>query len=111
MMTRSGSVFVVVDQNGDGEWESDFVVVNEGNVSVGSFRTAVDVEEVMRVLVVFEWDSQKFRRFLFDFCFCFYSYFFSFSCPYPYSCSCSCSCSSLFPYSSSNSFSDLHRIS
>ena len=112
MMTRSGSVFVVVDQNGDGEWESFVVVswsVDEGNTNAGSFREVVDVEEVIRVLVVFEWDSQRFRRFWFGFCFCSYSCFFSFSYPYPYSCS--CSCSSPFPCSSSNPSSDFHRIS
>jgi len=111
MMTRSESVYAVVDQTGDGEWESSFVVVSwdvdEGNMNPESFRAAVDVEEVMRLSVVFERDSQSFHRFWFDFCFCSYSCFFPFSC----SCSCSCSCSSLFPCSSSSSFSDLNRIS
>lgn len=111
MMTRSGSVFAVVDQTGDGERESSFAVVSwgvdEGSMNAGSFRGVVDVGEVMRVSVAFEWDSRNFHRFWFDFCFCSYSWFFFFSYPY----SCSCSCSSLFPYSSSNSFSDLHRVS
>ena len=109
MMTRSGSAFVVVDQTGDGERESDFVVaswsVNGGNMNAGSSRRVVDVEEVMRVLVAFEWDSRTIHRFWFDFCS--YSCFFSFS----YPCSCSCSYSSLFPYSDSNPFSDSHRVS
>ena len=108
-MTRSGSALEVV---GDGEQERGFVVaswsVNGGNTNAGSFRRAVDVEEVMNVLVVFWWDSRIFHRFWFDFCFCFWLFSFY---PCSYSCSCSCSDSSLFPYSNQNSFSGFHRIS
>ena len=107
-MTRSGSAYAVVDQVCDVERESGFAVVSwsetGGNTNAGSFRGGVDVEEVMKVLVVCGWDSQFFHRFWFDFCFCFW--FVSF---YPYSCS--CSCSSLSPCSGSNSSSDFHRIS
>lgn len=104
-MTRSELALAVVDQVGDGEQGSSFVVVSGGggggNESAGSSRGAVDVEEVMRVLVVFEWDSRNSRRFWFDFYFC--------SCSFPFSCPCSCFCSYSSPFSGSNPSSDFHR--
>jgi hypothetical protein len=60
----------------------------------------VDVEEVVGSWGVFDWDSRIFL--------CFYSCF-CFSPSYPHSDS--DSYPSLFPYSSSNSFFDLHHVS
>ena len=114
-MTRSASTSAsaVSDPADDGYGENDFVVaglkMDGENASVGFFRGAVDVEEVMKVSGVSCWDSRIFLCFSFDF-HPSHPYPYPYSCFYSCSCSCSGSCSSLFSFSGSSSPSDLDCV-